>query len=530
MKTQQHQIVFEAIVRRWLRSLGIRTHRAFIAKTLHTHPDYPSLASLTDLLDMGGMQYYATEGERAQIRDFNYPLLAHINTGSTDYLVQVNEPAAFESDEKLRNNWTGIVVFAEEKARWKIPENTKLLQRQYAFAAMGSIAVLLLLAAFSFQLSLPLLTWGILALAGITFGVLAIATELGMQIGIVNEVCNAVGGKTGCKAVLKSKLAKVYGSITVADLALSYFLTQFAFFVAAAWYPALMATLMLMAMPLLLVAGVSLIVQQFRLKRWCALCLGIVGVLIVQSVLAFTFFTDTLEPLTIGYFLVAQVILCLAIQPIKGQLKDNKENEDHAKELLKWKRDPMLFIAQWERMEQVDTTTMPHELRFGNPNAALEIVVACNPFCGPCQYAHEVLDEIYKTYKDQLSVKVRFLSMEDRAANITEAVTAIFQCARGLQSGEEVAHMLSDWFRYMNMKKWRKHWQYNASLDVKDQLVAHRKWMNEAGVRGTPTFYINGRRMPKSYVLKDLMHLVPILAASEIALQTETASTNDIGY
>lgn len=522
---KQHQLVYEDIVRRWLRSLGIKTHRQFIARELQTHPDYPTLASLTDLLDMGGMQYCATESERAHIMDFNYPLLAHVNQGGNDYLMQVDKPATFESDEKLRHNWTGIVVFADEKAQWKVPENTKLLQRQYAFTAIGIIAGLLVLAAvgaaFNFSLDLTSLTWGILALAGLTFGVFTITTELGMQIGIVNEVCNSVGGRAGCKAVLRSKLAKVYGSITVADLALSYFLTQFVFFVIAAWYPALMATLMMIAMPLILVAGASLMIQKFRLKRWCALCLVIVGVISLQSVLAFAFFNGQLYPLTIGYFFVVQAMLCLVLQPVKAHLKDSTEKDNHAQDLLKWKRDPLLFISQWERMQQVDTTTMPHELHFGNPNAALELVVACNPFCGPCQYAHEVLDEIYETYKDQLSVKVRFLSMEDRAENITEAVTAIFQCARGLQSGEEVAHMLSDWFKYMNLDKWRKRWQYNASLDVKGELVAHRRWMNEVGLKGTPTFYINGRRMPKSYVLKDLMHLVPILAASEIAFQPQ---------
>lgn len=525
---KQHQLVFEDIVRRWLRSLGIKTHRQFIAKELQTHPDYPSLVSLTDFLDMGGMQYCATESDRASIMDFNYPLLAHVNQGGNDYLMQVDKPATFESDEKLRHNWSGIVVFADGKAGWKVPENTKLLQRQHAFTAIGIIAGLLVLAAvgmaFNFSPGLALLTWGILTLAGLTFGVFTITTELGMQIGIVNEVCNSVGGRAGCKAVLRSKLAKVYGSITVADLALSYFLTQFVFFVAAAWYPALMATLMVIAMPLILAAGASLVIQKFRLKRWCALCLVIVGVLSLQSALAFAFFNDAfslLQPPAIGYFFVVQAMFCLAIQPIKAHLKDSTEKDNHAQDLLKWKRDPLLFIAQWERMQQVDTTTMPHELHFGNPNAALELVVACNPFCGPCQYAHGVLDEIYETYKDQLSVKVRFLSMEDRAENITEAVTAIFQCARGLQSPEEVAHMLSDWFRYMNLDKWRKRWQYNNLLDVKDQLVAHRKWMNEVGLRGTPTFYINGRRMPKSYVLKDLMHLVPILAASEIALQPQ---------
>ncbi|RPE12001.1 hypothetical protein EGT74_00135 [Chitinophaga lutea] len=533
------RIIFEDIARRWLRSLGIKTHKEFIARELQTHPDYPSLVSLTDFLDMGGMQYYAVESERAGIPDFNYPLLAYVNDGGSDYLMQVDGPAAFETDEKLRHNWSGIVLFAGEKARWEVPENTKLLQRQHAFAAIGIIAGLLVLAAvgaaFSFNPGLAPLTWGVLTLAGLTLGIFTITTELGLQIGIVNEVCNSIGGRAGCKAVLKSNLAKVYGGVTVADLALSYFLAQFIFFVAAAWYPALMATQMVIAMPLLLVAGVSVIVQKFRLKRWCALCLGIAGVLTGQSALAFAGFNDAfsvLQPVTTGYFLAVQAILCLAMQPVKAQLKDDKEKRDHAKDLLRWKRDPLLFITQWERMQQVDTATMPHELHFGNPGAALEIVVACNPFCGPCQYAHRVLDEIYETCKDQVFIKVRFLSMEDRAENIARAVTAIFQCARGLQPGEEVRRMLADWFRYMNMDKWSKRWQYNASLDVKDQLVAHRKWMNEAGVRGTPTFYVNGRKMPKNYILKDLMHLVPILAASEIALQPlpGTACMNDIGY
>lgn len=528
MKKQHHQVVFEDIAMHWMQSHGIQINKSFIAKELQTHPDYPSLVSLTDFLDRGGMQYHAVEGDKGSIKAFSYPLLAHVNDGMRDYMMQANSPSDFESDEKLRLYWSGIVLFADGKPHWEVPENTKLLARQRGFTAVAVMGVLMVIAAvgavFNFNMNFLQLAWGALALAGLTFALFAITAELGMQIGIVSEVCNSIGGKVGCKVVLKSKFAKVYGGITVADLALSYFLTQLAFFLAAAVYPALMSTLMVMAMPLLLVTGASVIIQQSKLKRWCAICLGIAGVLAVQSVLAFVYFNNVfagLEPITIGYFLAAQALLCLAFQPVKSQLKDGMEHADQAQDLLRWKRDPLLFIAQWERMQQVNTVTLPNELQFGNPDAALELVVACNPFCGPCQYAHGVLDKIYDVYKDQLLIKVRFLSKEDRAPNITAAVTAILQCARGLKTGEEVAHMLSDWFKHMNIQKWAQRWRYDATLDVKDQLLAHRKWMNDGDIRSTPTFFLNGRKMPKSYVLADLMHLIPILAASEIALQPD---------
>ncbi|MCW3462592.1 vitamin K epoxide reductase family protein [Chitinophaga nivalis] len=525
MKKQAKDDLFEDIAWRWLRSNKINVDKKFMATELQTHPDYPSLVSLTDFLEVGGMQYYAIESEWQYVSQFNYPLLAHVKEEHTEYMLQVDTIQDWTRNKDLEKGWTGIVLIPEENTSWHNEENTRQLKQNRSFNLMfaGFLALLLGVVGYIFHDNFtPLnIIWGLLSLAGLAISTATIATELGVQIKVVKEVCNSVSPR-GCDAVLKSKYATGLWGITVADAAITYFGVQFGCFLLSNSHPLLFATIQMIALPLTAVALVSVYAQKFILKRWCALCLGIVAILVVQGILAavsFQAFYPAVEPLTILYFFIAQAICCAFLIPLKKSVKSIREQLSRAMELQRWKRDSSLFIAQWSQQPAADITPWEHELQYGNPEAPIDITVACSPHCGPCTHAHKMLDELYELYKDTVRFKVRFVCSPGETNQITTSVTAILQRATVAQSSDDIPHMLSDWFTMGNVEKWTQKWDTSAKVDVTDQLKRHSAWIDAAGVKGTPTVFINGRQLPKNYQLQDMTQLIPALAETSIALQ-----------
>ena len=148
----------------------------------------------------------------------------------------------------------------------------------------------------------------------------------------------------------------------------------------------------------------------------------------------------------------------------------------------------------------------------GNSAAPILITVACNPYCGPCAKAHLQLDELMKNYKDGVKVQIRLLyNAENENDKLSIAVRTILQKALSCQNNKVLEEMLSDWFVWMDLEKWNAKWQVDNNIDVKARLKEHNNWITENKITATPTFFINGKKLPGRYHLKDIEILLPQL-------------------
>ncbi|PSL46367.1 vitamin K epoxide reductase family protein [Chitinophaga niastensis] len=521
MKTNQQVTAFEEIAYNWLRKIGIKVNKNFIFQEIKSHPDYPSLVSLIDFLDMGKMNYRAIESNAAYISQFTYPCLAHIKEDDgKEYMLQVDGQNDWRNNKLLKKNWTGIVLFADDHPSWSYEENTRLIKESRSLKTVSGIFFMLLLSVFIYVTSrnfyLINAAWGLLAFTGLMISIAAISVELGMQIKAVKEVCNAVSA-SGCDAVLRSSYAKGIAGISIADFSLSYFVMQSGCYVLSHWHPALLHTALLISVPVIVIAGLSLYAQQFLLKKWCVICLGIVAVILAQSILAY--YAIKTFRVTATYFLsffIIQVIVCYSLLVVKKFVKNIRERLMQATDLLRWKKDESLYTFQAAQRPYVDCTTWEQELLLGDDTAPVQITIACNPYCGPCAIAHKIIDELYATYNGILCIKFRFLfPYNDPENGLTLAVKAILQKAGSIHNNGELSEMLSDWFEWMDLEKWQQKWGPVPDVNIDDLLKAHIHWMDHvAQVKGTPTFFINGRQLPRNYVIRDMFQLIPSLAAS----------------
>jgi uncharacterized membrane protein len=494
----------------WLNATGIKTNAAYTKEAITTHPDYPAMTALTDFLETGGMEYYAVQADASYIHEFNYPLLAHIKQPGNEYLHLVGDASAWDKEKNITENWSGIALYAAKDATWHHEENDaaeKLTRKNKYIATAFVIAGLVLFIASVFIYTNWIINiFGLLSLAGLAISIAALGTELGYQSKLVKQVCGTVGNG-GCEKVLGSKFAKGFAGITPADASVLYFAAQFMLYLAGCFYKPLLNAIMLLSFAGIAVAAWSLYTQAIKLKEWCALCLCIVGVLLVQIILAtYSQFlipnplslipnSQSLIPFTA--FAITIILLSIIYFPIKQLIKTNTKNKQELASFKKWKTDASLFMAQWEKEPSCHNTIWENDLIIGNADAPIRITVACNPYCGPCAKAHKELDELVDKSRGKVCVQVRMLFLlSDDKNNLTIATKAILQRVSLSENKIEIQEMLSDWFEWMDYEKWKTKWGANDTIDVHDDLVKHHTWIEENKIKFTPTLFINRKKLP----------------------------------
>jgi uncharacterized membrane protein len=554
------------IAQQWLIATGIKTNAAYTKEAITTHPDYPAMTAITDFLEAGGMEYDAVQADASYIHEFNYPLLAHIKQPGNEYLHLVNDASVWDKEKSITENWSGIALYGVKGATFHNEENDaaeKLTQKNKYIAAAFVIAGLALFIGSVFiQLRDDIFLkdvvsasiFGLLSLAGLAISIAALGTELGYQSKLVKQVCGTVGNG-GCEKVLGSKFAKGFAGVTPADASVLYFAAQFILYLIGCFYNPILAGIVTIAFAGIAVAAWSIFTQAVKIKEWCALCLCIVAVLLGQIVIAFIQFDaasfTVFEPYL--FYPIAITLLTIAYLPIKQLIKTNSKNKQELASFRKWKTDANLFMTQWEKEPICDNTIWEKDLLIGKADAPIRIKVACNPYCGPCAGAHKKLDELVDKHPTKISVQVRLLCNPTNAEDKrTIAVKAILHEAQVLKSNIELQAMLTDWFEWMDFEKWNAKWKapsicpeggrleeelskepklidlnsqislLNSSeflspsgriggADVLEVLLKHEKWNNITGITHTPTFFVNGRKLPSRYDIKDIEKMIPHL-------------------
>lgn len=512
-----------------IQNLGVKVSRTTVANQLEDHPEYPSLLAISDCLTEWGMpnQAYQIDKKDVTLADFEYPFIAHLNTGGGTYAVvhQIDNSGVIYSDEKANNAvmtaaqfvsaWSGVVLHAERNEKSGEP-NYSLSRTKETLAAMKVPAlVLLVLGAVLLAISSETVTLGYLALiiakfAGVAVTTLLLAHSVDANNPLVQNLCS-LGKKNNCNAVLKSDAAKVFSWLTWSEVGFFYFLgTTLSLLIVPASLP-LIAWMNIFALPYTIYS----ISYQYSQKNWCVLCCVVQGVLLLEF--AVNFFSAgnyTLQglPMADWRFACALLISFLLpifawfavkplltqstlVKPLKGQLKKFKYNSDLFNQILM--NQPKYGVSD---------ELMP--IKMGNPNAETTITMVSNPFCGPCAKAHQEIDEWLK-YRTDFQLKIIFTTADhdnDERTKISRHINALSL----LQDTELLERALNDWYN-SNQKKyeaWAAKYPITFNGEMREVTAKQKAWCEMAEIKHTPTILVNGYKLPEPYRLEDIKYLL----------------------
>ena len=509
----------EQQVGRWLRSMGINISSSLLREKLQTHPDYPSLLSVTDTLDDLGIDNAALQIEKEWLNEAPLPFLAH-NAAKGEFVIINDIAKQISENPYFEKNWNGTALLAEKTYNWQHTENLERLGKErkrkqtilLALSSVVALAGLCLINNFSWQQTGLLIT----TLAGCAIAVLIMQHELGISNELTEQLCSA-GKHTDCDAVMHSKGSHLSKWLNWADAGIIYF-ASYSFLLVTLLYTGNAAVIFLLA--ILSCAAVpftlfSLYYQWRIVKKWCTLCLLTVSVLWLQfffllpvtlslskgdtwrliapSDLLFTAFT----------FCTISTAWLLLLNPA---FKKNKDLRSKNFFLLRFKNNPDVFVTFLKQQRKADTTPFENDLQLGNPDAAVQIVIACNPYCSPCATAHKTLHELAEATDIGLTIRLS-VKPEDNEDKRTIAGKYIMQVVNKMGTDFK-RNVLHDWYALMDLEKFMKKYPLQKETDIRQQLQAHEQWNKEAKIEFTPTLFINGYQLPRQYRTEDLKNLL----------------------
>ena len=538
----------------WAYLRNLRPHLTLTAlrDALEQHPDYPSLLSLGDTLDRYHIENAALRIDAEQLALLQVPYIAHLRTnGGTFVMVESATGEAFtyhnekgkritETREDFLKKWSGVVFIAEpteasgEKDYATKRQKEQLENLRWPLIIAGFV---LLTAVGIFQS--PNLSTGVLLGLKAT-GILLTALLLSVQYGKTNDFTDSLcrlNQKTDCNHILTSPAAKITSWLGWSEVGFFYFMGGWIALIIAgeAQFDIRHSEFVILSMLALPYTFWSIWYQWRVAKQWCPLCIA-VQVVIWAEVAVGSLEMMEVNPVsllpTMDYRLwtsfLPPILLWLIIKPL---LQKSQDAERWRGELRRFKNNPALFEAllnQQKQMPSVPADLQP--LILGNPAAEHTITMVTNPYCGPCAKAHIQLEEVLAE-NPNLKAQIIFAVCHDSDGRKTKVVKHMISLSllvseerirNGIEApiGGGPSQGLGAWYAQATKSydTWAAQYPADVSIVPDNIIAAHCEWTKMVNIEGTPSFFVDGRKLPELYGLTGasrlMQHLTTDLAES----------------
>lgn len=515
----------------------IRLNKEELKLQLLSHPSYPSLHALTGVLKHFGVPNLALQvpTDKDTLDQLPPTFIANIKGDKGMYLGLIekknNTINVFTDHKQVENisnedffeSWNGIIVAVENDETIKEEKGMSTSKIwQWAFIIIGlGVGIALFNKVLVFE--------GIhyfLSTVGLILGVLIVGHSLGIESSSTASICN-LSENTSCDAVLNSKGAKIGGILTLSDASIiaftSYVLIYCLALLSGIEINSIISGLSLLAIPFVLY---SIYYQGSILKKWCPLCLGIAGVLILQGTAVFitgnttSFLSISLQE--IGLYAIS-VLLVVSLWFMIKPLLHKKVALDKLKiESNKFKRNFSIFNTLLQENDSViNDIQLPNEIVLGNRDSSLEVVLVTSPQCYYCKQAHTDIENILKQSSNDIKVIIRFnVNVEDSEGEGYQVTSQLIH-AYNTQGELACIKMMHEAYQGdVDLTKWLKK-QHPIDANYSDVLTAQKEWCTKNNINFTPALYIQGNQYPREYDRNDLSLFIEDL----LELQNQPAET-----
>lgn len=160
------------------------------------------------------------------------------------------------------------------------------------------------------------------------------------------------------------------------------------------------------------------------------------------------------------------------------------------------------FLAQ----ERAELFVRPHSPVKGDESAKIFVTEFLDPECESCRTMYPFVNEILKIYHGKVKVVIRYVPLHRNSINAIKALEASRKQNKYWEALEKLFEYQPVWGDHHNPRP-DLVWVYlksagvdvdKAKLDMESQDIANiieqdKADARELGVRGTPTFFVNGK-------------------------------------
>jgi len=520
------------IIQRAARYFRIHVVKSSVKEELKSHPDYPSFKSICDTLNEWKIENYPLRYEVNELEYLQAPYIVHFSRGGgmigfvTDivkdqvtYYTSYNEKRKTGRKEFLESTSGAVILLNPDERSGERDYQTKIKNELIT----KSILPLALTAALIFiiylfynnfasggsiysKVILPLVFTKI---TGIILSVLLILHEFECHLSITDKLCH-LNKATNCNTVLNDKASKVFGWFGWADVGFVYFTGSFLFLLQSPEGEglSLMAILAALSVPYPLF---SIYYQGFVLKKWCPMCLGVQLILITEFILLL----PQLLQMNFSFDSVTRLVLILFVIAIIYTLfklfrREQMSNEVHYYKYLRFKKNPeilkMLLISQ----PHYEITLSESSLIFGNRDASIRITAFLSLHCSHCARAFEKIRNMLNENED-IIINLVLITSDNKM------LTTLYDNNRQGKEAESL-ELMEQWFNAdpYSRTKITEGLCIPEDNDISDRVSEENgRLFKECNVMGTPTFFINGLKLPPQYEVNDIRYFSKIFKEKE---------------
>lgn len=512
-------------------TLHIRVSEIEIRKALISNNRFPSIQSIIDTLNYLGIQasaYRIKERHKfllieynsiVQVKDNDLDFFGIILKRTTDKLYWFN-PISHKKEwitiDSFFNLFTGTIIpfnkthtlnfpFYEDDASNHIGSNSKI------FFAILSIIVLVTLIIPNIVLNGVSDMFRFYLILLLTFGALCGSAILQLEIhnfeGPIGKVCR-IGKFINCHTVLTSKASHIY-NIPWSIIGTSYFCGTILFLLSNNFSDPSLKVFGLLHFFSIFIIVSSTFYQALYLKKWCILCLS------ANLSLLLIWIINMMEGIYADFINFSMILMCqlllwitismMVLQILSEHVKLKKRNELLSLSNYKYKYDKNIFNTLLRRNGKPIEIPKDMGLFCGNPNGEIKLLMISNPNCQQCSKACSfILDHLI--YNENICLQIIFVDESPSHYHnlLAEILEEYYSCNNSLN----VLNKLSKDF-----DKGHKNQSFGDSYPAfRKQTLSNIEKMhsfcNIIKPTATPTFYINGFKVPESYDIRDIYFIL----------------------
>lgn len=532
-------------VYRWLQLLKVKTHIGSINNALQSHPDWPSLLCISDMLHQWNLPNLAAKAPNKHLPNNSHPFLAVTNhperplaivTGISHEWVSFYQYSFTKLNkeplETFTQRWTGVYLLAEpnensaepqyeeatRKKRWKllVPMAALLL------ACTGLIGLFWQGMAHADTMA-RMAGIGLFAcyIAGLAVSLLLLWYDIDKGNTLLQKVCTGLA-KTNCNAILNGNASKLFSWLSWSEVGFAYFAGGLLLLALPAQAPWALQWLGMLGLCAMLYPVFSIYYQWRVAKQWCMLCLAVQALLLLQgaSIWAGELLPTPLKPSILfslfpipnSLFLITTAyllpVLCwLSLKPLLLRWQTAKQ-EQRAYRRLKF--NPEVFASLLQKQKAMAIAPEGLGIVLGPADAQNTLVKVCNPYCGPCSKAHPKIEKLLHQ-NSNLQVQILFMVPDTPGERLHTTTSHLMAIAQTATTQAQVKQALDDWYlaETKDYDAFAAKYPLNGEVAAQARAItAMEKWSQTNDIRYTPTIFFNGYELPPEYDPEDLQYFL----------------------
>lgn len=505
------KIIMKNTVRKYLDLLKHSQLKNAFEENFLSHPNYPSLYAITDSLSLLGVDNIAAQVPKDQFFDLPPFFLSFLNNEFVLVERKENEVHLVNEDfqkqivktETFLNDWGGVVLAVEEN------QNVDLVQfENNNWKYLLLIVLSFVIYYFNNHLTVSVVSFlgFALSIIGFVIGLLIVEEKFGnIDNPIVSKLCS-FSEHTSCASVVKYSSNIFPKWIDFSDLPIIFFGTAISAQLLHQEAIYLVSLLSVISLP---IVGYSIWLQKTKVKKWCALCLSVSGIILLLSSIQLLTPKDYIFKNQLYFFVIGLVVLgvwFIVRHFLSNATELKKENMD----LKKFKRNFALLKTLLKPVAKYEQLDLMNGILIGEKDATINLTLLLSPSCSHCHTAFKEALDLYKQFNQKIGIKIVFnVNPKNIINTYLEVVFTLLHI--NANQNENVLKALSDWhLDRMPMENWLLKWNHATDdFEVEhQQLLQQYEWCQNNNFNYTPVRLINGSLYPSEYAIQDLQYFI----------------------